>query len=78
MGLQQFKPSSHWIQRVLIMLQICRHCGGGDWLLESGIKCTSLACSVFYERRKVQRELQGLSAVAGDEGFYPKCMVEWF
>ncbi|KAL9379007.1 hypothetical protein Peur_027489 [Populus x canadensis] len=57
---------------------ICRHCGGGDWLLESGIKCTSLACSVFYERRKVQRELQGLSAVAGDEGFYPKCMVEWF
>jgi DNA polymerase zeta len=78
MGLQQFKPSSHWIQRVLIILQICRHCGGGDWLLESGIKCTSLACSVFYERRKVQRELQGLSAVAGDEGFYPKCMVEWF
>ncbi|KAJ6694315.1 hypothetical protein OIU85_005038 [Salix viminalis] len=57
---------------------ICRHCGGGDWVLESGIKCTSLACSVFYERRKVQKELQGLSAVAGDEGFYPKCMVEWF
>lgn len=57
---------------------ICRHCGGGDWLLESGIKCTSLACSVFYERRKVQRELQGLSAVAGDVGLYPKCMVEWF
>jgi DNA polymerase zeta len=78
MGLQQFKPSSHWIQRVLIILQICRHCGGGDWLLESGIKCTSLACSVFYERRKVQRELQGLSAVAGDVGLYPKCMVEWF
>ncbi|KAF9669963.1 hypothetical protein SADUNF_Sadunf13G0019200 [Salix dunnii] len=57
---------------------ICRHCGGGDWVLESGIKCTSHACSVFYERRKVQKELQGLSAVAGDEGFYPKCMVEWF
>ncbi|CAK7340718.1 unnamed protein product [Dovyalis caffra] len=53
---------------------ICRHCGGGDWLLESGIKCTSLACSVFYLRRKVQKELQALSAVAEDKGFYPKCM----
>ncbi|KAJ9131444.1 hypothetical protein P3X46_035102 [Hevea brasiliensis] len=57
---------------------ICRHCGGGDWLLDSGVKCTSLACSVFYERRKVQKELQGLSAVASDKGFYTKCMVEWF
>ncbi|XP_024028845.1 DNA polymerase zeta catalytic subunit isoform X2 [Morus notabilis] len=26
---------------------ICRHCGGGDWLVESGVKCTSLACPVF-------------------------------
>ncbi|KAL5783696.1 hypothetical protein ACOSP7_008725 [Xanthoceras sorbifolium] len=57
---------------------ICRHCGGGDWLVESGVKCTSLACSVFYERRKVQKELQGLSAVAADKDYYPKCMVEWF
>ncbi|XP_060966824.1 DNA polymerase zeta catalytic subunit isoform X2 [Cannabis sativa] len=57
---------------------ICRHCGGGDWLLESGVKCTSLACSVFYERSKVQKELQGLAAVAADKGLYPKCMVEWF
>lgn len=57
---------------------ICRHCGGGDWVIESGVKCVSLACSVFYERRKVQKELQGLSAVATDTGFYPKCMVEWF
>ncbi|KAJ4719461.1 DNA polymerase [Melia azedarach] len=57
---------------------ICRHCGGGDWLVESGVKCTSLACSVFYERRKVQKELQGLSAIGADKGFYPKCMVEWF
>ena len=32
---------------------ICRHCGGGDWVVESGVKCTSLACSVFYERWKV-------------------------
>ncbi|KAK8698089.1 hypothetical protein V6N13_114220 [Hibiscus sabdariffa] len=57
---------------------ICRHCGGGDWLVESGVKCNSLACSLFYERRKVQKELQGLSAVATDKGFYPKCIVEWF
>ncbi|XP_050223350.1 DNA polymerase zeta catalytic subunit [Mercurialis annua] len=55
---------------------ICRHCGGGDWLVESGVKCTSLACSVFYERRKVQKELQGISTIAADKGFYPKCMVE--
>ncbi|CBI36804.3 unnamed protein product, partial [Vitis vinifera] len=57
---------------------ICRHCGGGDWIVESGVKCTSLACSVFYERRKVQKDLQGLSSVATEAGFYPKCMVEWF
>ena len=57
---------------------ICRHCGGGDWVVESGVKCTSVACSVFYERRKVQKELQSLSSVVADEGFYPKCMVEWF
>ncbi|XVF06076.1 hypothetical protein REPUB_Repub06bG0017200 [Reevesia pubescens] len=60
------------------LVAICRHCGGGDWLVESGVKCSSLACSVFYERRKVQKELQGLSAIATDKGFYPKCMVEWF
>ncbi|KAK6143919.1 hypothetical protein DH2020_024267 [Rehmannia glutinosa] len=57
---------------------ICRHCGGGDWLIESGVKCISLACSVFYERMKVQKELQSLSEVATRTGFYPKCMVEWF
>ncbi|CAN4108758.1 unnamed protein product [Withania somnifera] len=57
---------------------ICRHCGGGDWLVESGVKCTSLACSVFYERRKVQKELRSLSAVTTEAGFYPRCVVEWF
>ncbi|KAG6430350.1 hypothetical protein SASPL_108415 [Salvia splendens] len=57
---------------------ICRHCGGGDWVVENGVKCTSLACSVFYERIKVQKELQSLSEVATATGFYPKCMVEWF
>lgn len=46
--------------------------------MERGVKCNSLACSVFYERRKVQKELQGLSAIATNKGFYPKCMVEWF
>ncbi|KAI3448610.1 hypothetical protein Pfo_005275 [Paulownia fortunei] len=57
---------------------ICRHCGGGDWRIESGVKCVSLACSVFYERMKVQKELQSLSEVATRTGFYPNCMVEWF
>ncbi|XP_042518598.1 DNA polymerase zeta catalytic subunit [Macadamia integrifolia] len=57
---------------------ICQHCGGGDWVVESGVKCVSLACAVFYERRKVQKELQALSSVATEAGFYPKCMVEWF
>ncbi|XP_057778168.1 DNA polymerase zeta catalytic subunit isoform X2 [Salvia miltiorrhiza] len=57
---------------------ICRDCGGGDWVVESGVKCTSLACSVFYERIKVQKEMQSLSEVATATGFYPKCMVEWF
>lgn len=53
---------------------ICRHCGGDDW----GVDCTSLACPVFYERRKAQKDLQSLSSVAADEGFYPECIVEWF
>ncbi|KAM5561236.1 DNA polymerase zeta catalytic subunit [Rosa sericea] len=55
---------------------ICRHCGGGDALGGNGIKCTSLACSVFYERRKVQKELQGTASVAAETGFYPQCLVE--
>ncbi|XP_055816734.1 DNA polymerase zeta catalytic subunit [Solanum dulcamara] len=53
---------------------ICRHCGGGDWLIESGVKCTSLTCSVFYERRKIQKELRSLSVVTTEAGFYPRCM----
>ncbi|XP_019168407.1 PREDICTED: DNA polymerase zeta catalytic subunit isoform X1 [Ipomoea nil] len=60
------------------LVAICRHCGGGDWVLESGVKCTSLACSIFYERRKIQKELQSLSAAASEAGFYPGCVVEWF
>ncbi|KAJ7973360.1 DNA polymerase [Quillaja saponaria] len=65
-------------QEMQHLVSICRHCGGGDWLLESGVKCTSISCSVFYERRKVQKELQALTGVAADSGFYPRCMVEWF
>ncbi|XP_071725509.1 DNA polymerase zeta catalytic subunit [Rutidosis leptorrhynchoides] len=57
---------------------ICRHCGGGDWVVESGVKCTSLSCSVFYERRKLLKELRSLSNTATELGFYPKCMAEWF
>ncbi|XXG54196.1 hypothetical protein AAC387_Pa03g2142 [Persea americana] len=57
---------------------ICRQCGGGDWIVERGVKCTSLACSIFYERQKVQKELRSVSAVATETGFYPRCQVEWF
>uniref|UniRef100_A0A1J3GRC6 DNA polymerase n=1 Tax=Noccaea caerulescens TaxID=107243 RepID=A0A1J3GRC6_NOCCA len=57
---------------------ICRHCGGGDWVVQCGVKCNSLACSVFYERRKVQKELRGLSSIANKTDLYPKCMAEWF
>ncbi|KAG2322148.1 hypothetical protein Bca52824_015361 [Brassica carinata] len=57
---------------------ICRHCGGGDWVVQCGVKCNSLACSVFYERRKVQKELRGLSSIAKESELYPKCMAEWF
>ncbi|KAH9622617.1 hypothetical protein KSS87_013140 [Heliosperma pusillum] len=60
------------------LVAICRHCGGGDWVVESGIKCTSLACAVYYERVKVQKELRAFSTIATEAGFYPKCMVEWF
>ncbi|XP_010511693.1 PREDICTED: DNA polymerase zeta catalytic subunit-like isoform X3 [Camelina sativa] len=57
---------------------ICRHCGGGDWIVQCGVKCNSLACSVFYERRKVQKELRGLASIATESDLYPKCMAEWF
>lgn len=60
------------------LLQICHHCGGGDRLLESGVKCTSISCLVFYERRKVQKELLAAAHVAAGRGFYPRCTVEWF
>ncbi|VFQ97794.1 unnamed protein product [Cuscuta campestris] len=60
------------------LVAICRHCGGGDWVLESGVKCTSLACSIFYERMKTMKELHSLSAAASEAGFYPSCTVEWF
>ncbi|KAK9735428.1 hypothetical protein RND81_04G205200 [Saponaria officinalis] len=60
------------------LVALCRHCGGGDWVVESGVKCTSLACGVYYERVKAQKELRAFSSVATEAGFYPKCMVEWF
>lgn len=50
---------------------VCRHCGGGDWFGEKGIKCVSLDCSVFFERRKVQKELLTVSQVSTELGFYP-------
>jgi DNA polymerase zeta len=50
---------------------VCRHCGGGDWFVEKGIKCVSLDCPVFFERRKVQKELLTVSQVSTELGFYP-------
>lgn len=57
---------------------ICQHCGGADGIVECGVKCTSLSCSVFYERLKVQKELRGLVAVAAHKDLYPKWTAEWF
>ncbi|XP_047315790.1 DNA polymerase zeta catalytic subunit isoform X1 [Impatiens glandulifera] len=57
---------------------ICEHCGGQDWVPGNGVKCTSLACSVFYERRKVKKELIALSTVAIEAGLFPSCKFEWF
>ncbi|OEL29890.1 DNA polymerase zeta catalytic subunit [Dichanthelium oligosanthes] len=57
---------------------ICGHCGGADWIVESGVKCISLACPVFYERRKIQRELRVVSESAGEAGYYPFCCAELF
>ncbi|XP_062186460.1 DNA polymerase zeta catalytic subunit isoform X2 [Phragmites australis] len=57
---------------------ICGHCGGADWIVESGVKCISLACPVFYERRKIQRELRVASESAGEAGYYPFCCAELF
>ncbi|TVU37337.1 hypothetical protein EJB05_10646 [Eragrostis curvula] len=57
---------------------ICGHCGGADWVVESGVKCVSLACPVFYERRKIQKELRVVAESAGEAGYYPFCCAELF
>ncbi|KAK3127981.1 hypothetical protein QOZ80_7AG0580980 [Eleusine coracana subsp. coracana] len=57
---------------------ICGHCGGADWIVESGVKCISLACPVFYERRKIQKELRVVSESASEAGYYPFCCAELF
>ncbi|KAL6896569.1 hypothetical protein ACP4OV_007141 [Aristida adscensionis] len=57
---------------------VCGHCGGADWIVESGVKCISLACPVFYERRKIQKELRVVSESAGEAGYYPFCCAELF
>ncbi|PKA58464.1 DNA polymerase delta catalytic subunit [Apostasia shenzhenica] len=57
---------------------LCVHCGGGDWIMESSVQCMSLSCSVFYERRKIQKELRALSSLAVAAGFHHHCDVELF
>ncbi|CAL0332559.1 unnamed protein product [Lupinus luteus] len=65
-------------QEMQHLVAICHHCGGRDRLLENSVKCTSISSSVFYERRKIQKELLAATHVAADKGFYPECMIEWF
>ncbi|KHN03988.1 DNA polymerase zeta catalytic subunit [Glycine soja] len=65
-------------QEMQHLVAVCHHCGGGDRLLENGVKCTSISCLVFYERRKVQKELLAATHVAADKDLYPRCTVEWF
>ncbi|KAG8099150.1 hypothetical protein GUJ93_ZPchr0013g35749 [Zizania palustris] len=60
------------------LADVCGHCGGADWIVETGVKCISLACPVFYERRKIQRELMVVSESAGKTGYYPFCCAELF
>ncbi|CAM6089940.1 unnamed protein product [Calypogeia fissa] len=60
------------------LLALCRHCGGGDGSPEGSVACISLDCMVFFERRKVHRELQAAGAVALDVGYYPPCLPELF
>uniref|UniRef100_A0A2N9FLM1 DNA-directed DNA polymerase family B exonuclease domain-containing protein n=1 Tax=Fagus sylvatica TaxID=28930 RepID=A0A2N9FLM1_FAGSY len=45
--------NSKLVREMQHLAAICQHCGGVDWVVESGVKCSSLACSVFYERWKV-------------------------
>ncbi|KAI5067558.1 hypothetical protein GOP47_0018086 [Adiantum capillus-veneris] len=52
------------------LLAICRHCGGGNEEdMEEGLGCISLACSVFYERTKVQKECRAAATAANQCGF---------
>ncbi|XP_027350096.1 DNA polymerase zeta catalytic subunit-like isoform X2 [Abrus precatorius] len=53
-------------QEMQHLVAICHHCGGGDRLLENAVKCTSISCLVFYERRKVQKELLAATHIAAE------------
>jgi DNA polymerase zeta len=49
------------------LLRVCGACGGGGGTVnveEGGIVCDSLDCGVYFERRKVWRELQAAEALA--------------
>uniref|UniRef100_A0A7I4D3U3 DNA polymerase zeta catalytic subunit n=1 Tax=Physcomitrium patens TaxID=3218 RepID=A0A7I4D3U3_PHYPA len=56
---------------------ICRHCDGGDGGPEGHIACVSLDCPIFFERIKVQKELQALSTISANCGYYPTCFVDF-
>jgi DNA polymerase zeta len=49
------------------LVKVCGACGGGGGVVnleEGGIVCDSLDCGVYFERRKVLRELQAAEALA--------------
>lgn len=50
----------------LHLVRLCLHCGGGGGgaMAHGGVVCDSVACGVWYERRKVAGELRALAALA--------------
>lgn len=53
---------------------ICRQCGGDDERdIEEGISCISLVCSVFFERRKLQKECATVTSLTNQNNFTWPC-----
>ncbi len=58
--------------------QLCRHCGGANGEPEGHIACISLDCPIFFERLKVQKELQSSSVVSSQTASYPPSFLDLF
>ncbi|CAM6067733.1 unnamed protein product [Sphagnum tenellum] len=57
---------------------LCRHCGGANGEPEGHIACISLDCPIFFERLKVQKELQSSSVVSSQTASYPPSFLDLF